>query len=273
MRRETFVSQKHFLWLWLCLAGLGAMTAVYAGDDPIGGRNGGTRLGIIYGAIASAGILFLMWYGIRKRYSYTRGGFTLKRWLGPHVWIGMSLAIVVPLHFGFELRGNLHAMPYVIMLLTILSGIWGAYAYVRFPREMQARREGVTLHSCAEQIDALAGEIAAIANSRSAAVADVGRRLTIAFRPALAHLLFGRRFAAFTKAELSALVATLPAAEQQHGIAIIGLAVRRVELANQMVAEASAAAQMRVWLYVHVPLSFGCVVAVAAHVFWVFYYR
>ena len=33
-----------------------------------------------------------------------------------------------------------------------------------------------------------------------------------------------------------------------------------------------AAARMRLWLYLHVPLSFGCVVAVAAHVFWVVYY-
>ena len=48
---------------------------------------------------------------------------------------------------------------------------------------------------------------------------------------------------------------------------------RKRVVANQLLDEAGMAARMRIWLYVHVPLSVACVVAVALHVVWVAYYR
>ncbi len=271
--RDTFVGQKHLLWLWLTVASLLAMIGVYLADHPIGGRSGATRLGIAYGCVAAAAILFLMWYGIRKRYSYARGSFTLRTWLGPHVWIGLALALVVPLHCGFKIRWNLHAAPYLIMLLTIVSGVWGAYAYLRLPSEMTARREGITLKSCCEQIEAVAAGIASLAKKKSEIFRQVAAVMTVEFKPSFARVLLGRRFHPFTRPELSTLLARLPDDEFNDGLQLTSLAGRRIDLANRMIAEASVAAQLRIWLYFHVPLSFGCVIAVAAHVFWVLYYR
>jgi len=51
------------------------------------------------------------------------------------------------------------------------------------------------------------------------------------------------------------------------------LASRRIQIANRLIKEASIVVHMRIWLYFHLPLSFGCAVAAAAHIFWVLFYR
>lgn len=273
MRDETFIGQRRFLWLWICLGAILLLSAFYLANHPIGGRNGGTRLGFVYGGIALAGILFLMWYGVRRRYSYARGSGTLKRWLGPHVWIGVSLAIVVPLHSGFKIGWNVHSAPYLLMLLTIASGIWGAYAYLRFPVQMAARREGVTMRSCVDEIETISRELAILAKNKSPSFEAASKQMEVEVKPSLGRILTGRRYHIFSKQELSALLATLPEPEYQAGLEMTALASRRIDIANRLMAEASVVAQMRIWLYFHLPLSFGCVMAVLAHVFWVLFYR
>src|SRR5580700_1636380 len=103
MDDETFAGHRRFFWMWVCMGLLGAMGAVYLADHPVGGRDGGTPLGYAYGVIATAGIVVLMWYGVRRRYSYANGSGTLKGWLSAHVWLGIALTLVVPMHSGFRL--------------------------------------------------------------------------------------------------------------------------------------------------------------------------
>lgn len=273
MRDETFVSQRHFAWLWIVLVGIAAMTAIYWLDHPIGGRNGGTRLGYTYGGIAAAGIVFLMWYGVRKRYSYRSGTGNLKGWLGPHVWIGVALAVVVPLHSGFNLGWNVHSVSYLLMLLTIASGIWGAFAYVRLPSEMEARREGLPVRDCIQQIEKVTREIQVLRQERGSEFGRVVKAMAPPLEPSFFQLLFTRPFPAMTKDEISEQLSTLPPGEYQAGLALTALASQRMHLGNQLVAEAGVVLQMRVWLYLHLPLSFGCLAAVCAHVFWVLFYR
>jgi len=270
---ETFVSQRRFLWLWACSLALLALGAVYLLDHPIGSRYGGTRLGLIYGGISAAGIGFLMWYGIRKRHSYRSGRGTLKRWLGPHVWIGASLVLLVPMHSGFHLGWNVHAAAYLLMLLTVVSGIWGAYAYLRFPAEMTNRREGLTTRACVDEIDSISRDLAVLAKTNSAAFAAATARLEVEVKPSFARIMFGRPFHAFSKQELSELLGTLPKDEYQAGLKMTELASRRIQIANRLIKEASIVVHMRIWLYFHLPLSFGCAVAAAAHIFWVLFYR
>jgi hypothetical protein len=271
MRAETFVSQRHFAWLWIVIAAMVVLIAIYWLDHPIGGRNGATRLGYIYGGISAAGILFLMWYGVRKRYAYRNGTGKLKGWLGPHVWIGVALVLLVPLHTGFNMGWNVHSVPYFLMLATIATGLWGAFAYVRLPSEMG--RDGVTVRSCIDQIDKVTREIQVLGKDRSAEFARVIEAMAPPLEPSFIQLLLTRPFRAMTKDEISAQLATLPRDEYRTGLQLIALASQRMHLANQMVAEAGLVVQMRAWLYLHLPLSFGCLAAVCVHVFWVLFYR
>jgi len=46
---DTFVNYRKFRWLWISLAFLVGATVVYIVNDPPGGRNGGTVVGIRMG--------------------------------------------------------------------------------------------------------------------------------------------------------------------------------------------------------------------------------
>ena len=270
---QTFLNQRRFLWLWVCSVAVVVLGAIYWLDHPVGGKNGGTKLGFTYGGIATAGMLFLMYYGIRKRYAYRTGSGTLKSWLGPHVWVGLALCIVVPMHYGFKVEWNLHAAPYLLMVLTVLSGLWGAYAYVRYPPEMTGRRQGLTIHGSVVQMNSLASELAVLAKNKSPAFLAALAKLDVPVKPTFGTLLFARRVRTFSKQELSDILGTLPPAEYQAGLKLTELASRRISIANRLIGEASVAAQMRVWLFLHLPLSLTCFVAMLAHIFWVLFYR
>lgn len=270
---QNFLNQRHFLWLWICSAALVALGAIYWLDHPVGGKNGGTQLGLIYGGIATAGMIFLMYYGIRKRYAYRRGSGTLKGWLGPHVWVGLALCIVVPMHSGFQVGWNLHAASYLLMLLTVLSGLWGAYAYLHYPPEMTARREGITIRGSVEQLNSLTSELLVLAKNKSEAFLAAHATLFVPVKPTFGTLLFARPVRTFSKQELSDLLGTLPKSEYQVGLKMAEIASRRIAIANRLIGEASVAAQMRVWLFLHLPLSVACFVAVLSHIFWVLFYR
>ena len=270
---QNFLNQRRFLWLWLCSVVVLVLAAIYRLDHPVGGRNGGTLLGLSYGGIATAGMIFLMYYGIRKRYSYRSGTGTLKGWLGPHVWIGLALCFVVPMHSGFKVEWNLHAASYLLMLLTVLSGLWGAYAYLRYPQEMTGRREGITVRGSLNEIGSLSSEMSALAKGKSPEFLAAQATLDVPVKPTLRRQLFALPVRTFSKKAITEILGTLPKSEYQAGLKMTELASRRINIANRLISEASAAAQMRVWLFLHLPLSVACFVAMWAHIFWVLFYR
>jgi hypothetical protein len=273
MADESFAGHRRFFWMWACLAALAVMVALYLYDRPIGGRNGGTTLGYAYGGIASAGIVFLMWYGMRRRHAYANGTATLKGWLSAHVWVGAALTVVVPLHSGFNVSKNLHTLPYLLMVLTSLSGVWGAWSYMRYPALMRAQREGRTTRALVEELERAAREIAALAEGKSPEFSVVARRLDIEFQPSALRIVLARPYPVVTREKVYELLGMLPRKEYPAGLELTKVAYGRRHVANQLIDEAGMAARMRVWLYVHVPLSFACVAAVMAHVFWVLFYR
>lgn len=270
---QNFLNQRRFLWLWVCAAVVVLLGVIYWRDQPVGGKNGGTRLGFIYGGISTAGMLFLMYYGIRKRYAYRSGSGTLKGWLGLHVWVGLALCIVVPMHAGFKLEWNLHAASYLLMVLTVLSGLWGAYAYLRYPPELTGRREGITIRGSVAQMKALSGELSVLAKNKSQEFLAAQARLDVPIEPTFGTLLFARPIPTFSKKAISDILGLLPQAEYQAGLKMTEIASRRIAIANRLIGEASVAAQMRIWLFLHVPLSVACFVAMLAHIFWVLFYR
>jgi hypothetical protein len=273
MQDETFAGHRRFFWMWACLVSVGAMSAAYHFDHPVGGPSGGTTLGVIYGVAATAGIFLLMGYGLRRRYAYAHGPGTLKGWLSAHVWIGTSLAVVVPLHSGFKLARNLHAVPYALMLATIVSGFWGAFSYLRYPPRLRAQREGTTPKKLLEQLERASREMTALATGKSTAFAEFARRIDVHFGPSTLRIVLARPYSALAPDDVVRLLGTLPEAEHEAGLALTKVGHRKRQVANQLINEAGTAARMRVWLFLHVPLSFACVAAVLAHVFWVVFYK
>jgi len=63
-------------------------------------------------------------------------------WTSAHVMLGLSLAVVVTLHTGFQFGWNVHTLAYVFMMLVIASGVLGLVLYMSAPRQLSDNAAG-----------------------------------------------------------------------------------------------------------------------------------
>jgi hypothetical protein len=138
---NSFLTYAHFRYLKLALLLVAGSIAAYLWQDPINGPSGGTWVGYGLGGLGTAIILLLLWYGIRKRRFRSNAG-KVKGWLSAHVYLGLSLVVIATLHCAFQFGWNIHTLSYALMMLVIVSGLYGTYAYRRYPSLMTENRSG-----------------------------------------------------------------------------------------------------------------------------------
>lgn len=272
MKQETVISYRNFRWLWLTLVGLCACCVVYGLNDPPGGRNGGTVVGYTFGTIATLGIIWLMAYGARKRAYHSSLG-TVEGWLAAHIWIGIGLLLLVPLHAGFSFGFNVHSAAYVFMVLTIVSGIWGIANYATLAGRISAHRGGMKDTALVEQVESFTTQIEALCAAKSEAFLQILNSFDFSFRPGLRSLLRMADIPVVDQARATQLIRHVPTAEHDDALALIGLLDQRSDLARRLIEQARVKALLKVWLYIHVPVSIALCVALAIHILSVFFLR
>jgi len=148
---QSILSFRRSRYLWWCSTLCIASIVAYWMHDPAMPPNGSTWLGYTLGTVGAVLILWLMWFGIRKRSYRSRMG-TVHGWLSAHIYLGLGLITVVTLHTGFQFGWNLHTFTYVLMMLVIVSGMVGVYCYLHFPRVMTEDSGESTADSLIRQI-------------------------------------------------------------------------------------------------------------------------
>lgn len=151
---DSFLTHMEFRWLKFALALTVGSIAVYAWHDPLGGPNGGTWVGYGLGGLGAAIIVLLLWYGIRKRRFSSNAG-SVRGWLSAHVYLGVALIVIATLHTGFDFGWNIHTVAFGLMIAVVLSGLYGVYAYRRYPSQMTANRTGIGPQAMLEEIGSL----------------------------------------------------------------------------------------------------------------------
>jgi hypothetical protein len=122
---EGFLRHRNYRWLKVGLL-LSVLAIVgYAMIDVYPRHNGGSWYGYTLGTIGALLILWLTMLGMRKR-AMTRGAWSLKGWTSAHVYLGLSLLVIGTLHTGFQFGWNVHTLAYALMMLVIVSGIYGS---------------------------------------------------------------------------------------------------------------------------------------------------
>ena len=248
----------------------------YAAHQPLTAPNGGTWLGYGLGTVGALLILWLMWFGVRKR-RYNKGPGLLEDWLSAHVYLGLALIVVATLHTGFQFGWNVHTLAYGLMMVVILSGVFGVYAYMRFPAMMTENRRSLTLDQMLAQMSELDAECREVAltlvDQVNAAVLDASENTRIG--GGVLRQLSGKEPDCATARAL-VKVRTLADQSDMSEAAplrrLISLLTRKDELLRRARRDVQLKALMDVWLYVHVPLSFALLAALLAHVISVFYY-
>ncbi len=283
-------------YLWVALAVCAASLAAYALDSEGVPPNGGTWLGYTLGTLGAVLILWLMAFGIRKRAYASRAG-TVQGWLSAHIYLGVSLLVVVTLHTGFQVGWNIHTLAYGLLWIVVASGVFGVVVYLRYPQLLSSNRGAQTKDQLIGDLADLDARCLRVTAGMPAEFGDAllaNRDRTLLGGTALALLAGQDRsrillpamgggtvlYQALPNPDQAALLDWLGqrlAASSAGGLSrqlqeLLSLVGARRALLARLRKDAQLKAWLEVWLYVHVPLSFGLLAALLAHVLSVFIY-
>jgi hypothetical protein len=238
--------------------------------------SGGTAYGYFLGTIGAGLIVWLAALGIRKR-AVSDGHYSLKSWVSAHVYLGLSLIVVATLHTGFQFGWNVHTLAYVLMLVVIVSGAVGVWAYVTLPARLSENRGETTRKQMLAQIHALDELIREAAQPFPRRTADIVR---ISLEETEIGGGFWRRlFGDYRDCATARAIAQI-AEVRREGNRREPASLGEVEALLQRKAEALALARRQIhisalleaWLFVHVPATFALLAALTAHIVSVFLY-
>ena len=267
---------RNFLYLKIAAALAVVTLLAYTIDEPLGKPNGGTWLGYTLGTIGALLILWLTWFGVRKR-RYGKGKLLLEDWMSGHVYLGVALLVVATLHSGLQFGWNVHTLAYGLMTFVILSGLFGLYAYIRLPRLRTENRAGMTLDDVMGLIAGISKECYDVAGRLDDEVgqlvqkADADTRVGGSFW----RQLSGRDPNCATTHALDRvreLAEGYTGADADAGRQLITLLARKAELLRRARRDVQLKALLDVWLYVHIPMTIALLAALFVHIVTVFLY-
>ena len=283
-------NKRRYLWVSLLISALAI--AAYWINDPQEPPNGGTTLGYTLGTIAALMILWFTFLGVRKRrYSSTLG--TVQGWLSAHVYLGIALVVIVLLHTGFQFGTNVHTLAFALMVLVVASGLYGVVIYIRYPERLSKNRDGANrseLHDQLGDIDRRSKRIAETLPQEFQELVTSGISRTLLGGSVWARLrgkdqsqvVLQRGGGSEVVANAGQEAALDWLAEQQSRsddpeiAAAIGelsaLIRNKRRLLKTLTEDMRLQATIEVWLYAHVPLTAGLLMALGVHIITVFMY-
>lgn len=274
---ESFMRHARYRWLkvalGLCILATGAFLALLLLTDFRLQHAGGTWLGYTLGTVGAMLIVWLTFLGLRKR-AITEGYWLLKGWTSAHVYLGLSLLVIVTLHTGFQFGWNIHTLAYSLMVIVILSGIVGVIMYVRLPRQLSENRAETTQKQMLEIIRSLDSRLLEAAqplDKKQTAIVRLSLEKTDIAGGFWRRITNSHRNCGTRKAlKRLGRIRTADRGETYHHVA--ELLARKDAILKRARRQIQIKALLEVWLYVHVPFTFALLAALTAHIVSVFFY-
>jgi hypothetical protein len=178
------IDHTHKKWLAASLIILGVATAVYvtyAMRAP-SGPSGGSPVGLAFGIIGSAFMIFAGLLAGRKKVPIWRLG-RAQAWMRGHLWLGTLSLPVILFHGGFRFGGPLTSVLMVLLIVVVASGLFGAALQHYLPNVMTVQVPGETIF---EQIDHVRAQFvvdadAVVASAESAATGEQSAAPLVSF--------------------------------------------------------------------------------------------
>lgn len=295
---QSILNFNRARYFWVALALTALSIAAYWWHQPVGIANGGTWLGYTLGTIGAALIIWLMLLGIRKR-NYASNAGSVQGWTSAHVYLGTALIVVATLHSGFQFGLNIHTLAYALMVMVIVSGIFGLVVYLRYPSLMSLNRAGDSLDDLLEKINKI--DARSLNEAGSGAGSNALKQLV---QSAIEGChLGGSSLQQLRAIDASKIVVPVELSEgavakiqsnKDQALVINTLANRLSQLSGGPEAgltqgllfnfstkqtllrrvrrDVQVRALLKIWLYFHVPLSFALLAALITHIIVVFFY-
>jgi hypothetical protein len=273
---ESFLRYRRYRWFKIATFVSLLCIVVYLLVDVSPRHNGGSWLGYTLGTIGAGLIVWLTLLGIRKR-AMTRGRWSLKAWTSAHVYLGLALIVIGTLHTGFQFGWNVHTLAWVLMILVILSGMYGISVYALLPQGLSDSRSEMTGPQMIEAVNSLDKQIQQAAQPLS----DEDSAVVIG---SLGEDPFGggvwrRLSGSYPRCgNMNALGIMRERQEESSGKEeqaleqVVGLLEKKAAALQRLRGYIRRRALLEVWLFVHIPLTFVLLAALIAHIISVFFY-
>ncbi len=307
MQRSTLLKYKNYRYFKAASLLVIFAVMAYLFDQSATGAYGGSWLGYLFGILSASIVVVLMLYGVRKRLAPIRTerrnllnalspqqkvpdsrkreanwlrhhGATLQGWLSAHAYLGSALVVLATLHTGFQFGWNIHSLAYVLMMSAIISGCYGIYAYLRFPRLMTANMGGIgTFDSLLLEIDNLDKQ----ASIKSLQFSDDICAIVLKARQ-------GTRIGGNLFQQLTAYQRNCPTSQAVQQLQVLGknlkydqlksfddlysVMAHKESLVRRARLDVMYKARLGFWLYLHTPLSIAFLAALIAHIVAIFFY-
>lgn len=273
---ESFLRYRRYRWFKVATFLSLFIMVVYLIVDVSPRHNGGSWLGYTLGTIGAGLIVWLSLLGIRKR-AMTRGRWSLKAWTSAHVYLGLALIFIGTLHTGFQFGWNVHTLAWALMILVILSGIYGITVYALLPQGLSDSRSEMTGPQMIEAVNSLDKQIQQAAQPLS----DEDSAIVVG---SLGEDPFGggvwrRLSGSYPKCGNMRALLTMRARqeeasgkEEQALEQVVGLLEKKAAALQRLRGYIRRRALLEVWLFVHIPLTFVLLAALTAHIVSVFFY-
>ena len=271
-KHEGFLRYAGFRWAKIS-GGLCLLIIVsYALVDVTPRHNGGSWYGYTLGTLGAGLILWLTALGYRKR-KMTSDYWSLKAWTSAHVYLGLSLMVIGTWHTGFQLGWNVHTLAWALMMLVILSGLYGIVVYATLPAALSNNRDEMTQMQMLEAIRAFDRQLHSAAQPLTPQ--DTAPVLAALDEDPFAGGIGARLSGRYPKCATAAALRTLAGSRSSDAEArekVVGLLTQKQAALGRLRQHLRIRALLEIWLYVHVPLTFALIAALSAHIISVFFY-
>jgi hypothetical protein len=144
------IDRTHQSWLVASLVIFGGSLLLYGVYRApfAAGSMGGTTTGLAFGSAGFAFMIFAALLGARKRVPVYRFG-RAQTWMRGHLWLGLLTLPLILFHSGFRYGHGLTAWLMTLLIVVVVSGVFGAALQHYMPRVMT--RE-VTMETIYEEI-------------------------------------------------------------------------------------------------------------------------
>jgi hypothetical protein len=163
------LDSAHRRWLVATILIFLVATAFYVPYhlSALNGPSGGSFLGLVYGFVGLAFMLYAGVLGARRKVPMWRLG-RATTWMKGHLWLGLVSYPIIIYHSGFQLGGSVTLVLMILFTFVILSGIFGLVLQQYLPRLLLDR---VPLETVYEQIDNVVVQLRTEADDLVAAAA------------------------------------------------------------------------------------------------------
>ena len=286
VRRDKVTSHESFLtygngrWWKTAIVISVVSFATYFLIDVQPRHNGGSWYGYTLGTIGFGLILWLTMLGVRKR-AMTPGRWSLKAWTSAHVYLGLSLIVIATLHTGFQLGWNVHTLAWSLMMIVILSGLFGIYVYATLPKALSQNRydedgaitEKVMIEQM-KQLDRQIHDAAQPLDPEAAAIVEkcLGEDVFAGSFWKRARNSYPGDLTRIAMTELRKLRNFRPRTDDDPFERVETLLTKKEALLAKLRRHLQLKSWLQAWLYIHVPATFALIAALSAHVISVFFY-